>query len=328
MESIANYRKRYGKNWLSTFPDIDLQIPWRALTVQEFLDYDQMFRIGQYTDIEIEDEIFCLCVLEPVYVENIDRLQSGIVTSVVQHIMQLSGQIDPASLNNDLNYARAAVQDFMSSAVTLVCSVFPAYKPEDVFALPYETFMKRVAMAEKRLLELGVLQEPLTIYHAGQEQVKEAPKEQAEKPSDRKKRELIERRRAEMESKLADLNKESNNLTSTGGTIITKRQMSAPLETDTGHEMMDRVLWQSDAVAGLEHIYPEYFKMMKEGKKITPEVIKQVKGNSVAEIKEKHEEYIEKVISGEIKPVPSKMLVADKMEGQSVRKQPVRVKRR
>lgn len=324
---VVGYRKRYGDNWLTTFDN--LEIPWRQLTLQEFLDYDDLFRSGRYTPIEVEDEIFCAAVLESIYIENIDILPAGIVSTVATQIMQISGAQSPEQIAEDLNIARSQVQDFISSAVTMICSVFPAYTPETVYELKYDMFMRRLAMAEKRLFELGILREPLAVLSA-EEQI---TPEQVELPSQRKRRELLETRRAELEKKLGNLNQEISVDHPTphvkGATVIGKHQMSGRLETDTGHDLMDKALWQHDAAQGLEHIYPEYFKLMKEGKKITPEVIQRVKGKSVDEVKEKHEEYIQKVLSGEIKPSPPKLLIADKLEGQAVNKNTkVKVKRR
>lgn len=327
-EQIVNHRKVYGDNWLTVFPD-GLEIPWRQLSLQEFLQYDDLFRSGRYTTVEIEDEIFSLAVLQGLLVENIDLLPAGIVTTVVSQILTVSGPQSPEQMSEDLNIARSSVQDFFSSAVTLICSVFPAYKPEDIFQLSYETVMKRLAMAEKRLLELGVIAEPISVLNQNnttdvQQMIRPEP------PSVRRKKELLEARQKEMEAKLTKLNPDTPT-SSSNSTVITKQQMSTRFDTDTGHELQDKVLWQHDALQGLEFIYPEYFKLMKEGKKITPQVIQETKGTTAEAVKEKHEEYIQEILDGKLKPTPPKLLVADKLEGQAVNKNKpakVRVKRR
>jgi hypothetical protein len=330
-EKIVGYRKRYGGNWLTHFPDNNLEIPWRQLTIQEFLDYNDLFKSGRYTEVEVEDEVFQLAVLEPIYVDNIDILPAGIISVVVAHILQVSGASSPEQLTEQLNISRYKVQDFMSSAVTLICSVFPAYKPEDVFNLNYDRFMERLAMAEKRLLELGLLKEPLSVLAPEQS----APP-QVERPSDKRRRELLEARKAELEKKLGNLNQDLKVPTKSSMKdqfIVGKKDMSSRMDTDTGHDLMDKALWQHDAMQGLEHIYPEYFKLMKEGKKITPDTINTVKGTSKKEVESKHEEYINKILTGDLKPEPSKFLVADKLEGQAVnksidKKKKVKAKRR
>jgi hypothetical protein len=328
-EKIVAYRKRYGDNWLTIFPE-SLEIPWRQLTLQEFLDYDSLFRSGRYTAVEVEDEIFCTAVLNSTYIENIDILPAGVVSVVASQILEISGVQSPEQITQDLNLARDQVQDFISSALTLICSVFPAYTPEAVLALNYQNFMRRLAMAERRLLELGVLKEPISVLSPEQESTG-GP--QPELPSQRRRREILESRKLELEKKLGNLNDEmATPITpSQRGTVISKTQMSSNLETDTGHDIMDKALWQHDARQGLEFIYPEYFKMLSEGKKITPEVIHNVKGRTSNEVKEKHEEYIQKIIDGELKPTQPKFLIADKLEGQAVNKKKpgkIKVKRR
>jgi hypothetical protein len=303
-EKIVGYRRRYGDNWLTVFPN-NLEIPWRQLTLQEFLDYDDLFRSGRYTAVEIEDEIFCTAVLEPIYPNNLDILPAGIVSVVVAQILYVSGPTSPEQISNDLNIARTQVQDFISSAVTLICSVYPAYKPEEVFNLKYDIFMKRLAMAEKRLLELGILREPLVIESASSDQA--VASEQQELPSQRKRRELLEAQRRKIESKLQDLNQNTKHPEG----VITHNQMSdtalsfvPDLSNDPRDYELNKLKTEQakkEALQGLEAIYPEYFKIMKEGKKLTPETIQQVKGSSNAEVKERYKEYVAKVTSGEIK---------------------------
>lgn len=321
---IVGHRKRYGDNWLTAFPN-SLEIPWRQLTLQEFLDYDDLFRSNKYTSAEIEDEIFRLAVLEPLYTENLDILPAGVISTVAAQILNISGAQDPEQISRDLDIARNQTQDFISSAVVLICSVFPAYTPEDVYSLTYPVFMQRLALAERRLLELGVIKEPLTVLSASNQSVPQ------ELPSQRKRRELLEAKRQQIESKLKNLNNGTTTTMPEG--VITKDKMSNSAFTfvpDLSNDPRDHALNQlkvdsakQEALQGLEAIYPEYFKMMKEGKKLTPETIQSVKGTSKAEIKTRHKDYVDKVVSGEIqipqsKQKPTKPKTPDK----------IRVKRR
>lgn len=328
-DKIVGYRRRYGDNWLTVFPD-GLEIPWRQLTLQEFLDCDDLFRSGRYTAVEVEDEVFRLAVLEPLYTDNLDILPAGIVSVVVAQILYVSGPADPEQISNDLNIARTQVQDFISSAVTLICSVYPAYKPDEVFNLKYDVFMRRLAMAEKRLLELGILKEPLTVEVASPDGMVQIPQPSQELPSQKKRRELLEAQRKKIDSKLKDLNSPT---TSHPEGVITQDKMRdsaltfvPDLSNDPRDYELNKIKQEKakrDAVQGLEAIYPEYFKMMKEGKKLTPDTIQQVKGSSKEEVKERHKEYIDKVVSGEIKiPTPVQEPVKPKTPGK------IKVKRR
>lgn len=300
-EGFVKHRQTWGNNWLSVFED--LEIPWRQLTLQEFLDYDFLYKTHQYTDTEIEDEIFRLVCLEKFYSENLDKLSSGLISTVVAHTMMVSGPGSVEQISEDLNAARNQTGDFLSSAMALICSVFVAYKPEEVMALNYQEFMKKLALAERRLLEMGVMKEPLTILSS-----EPAPK--------------AKQKRKDIESKMGNLNTASTPvvppISTSERTVIRKTDMASTLFS--GHDRTDGVLWQADALSGLELIYPEYFKQMKEGKKITPETINETRGVSTREVEEKHEKYVQKILGGEIKPVAPKFLIADKLEGQSVNK--------
>lgn len=293
---FVKHRQTWGDQWLSIFED--KEIPWRQLSLQEFLTFDALFRSGKYTEAEIEDEVFSLICLDKIYTENIDILPAGAVSSVVAHCMMHSGPASVEQINHDLNIARVETSDFISSAVTLICSVFVAYKPEDLYSLKYPDFMKRLAQAEKRLLELGVIVEPISVLN---------PQEAAPKPQKNRKK-IVE--------KFADLNPPPVQ-PATSQTVITKEQMAS--RDVSAHDLTDKALWQHDALQGLEFIYPEYFKLIKEGKKITPEVINRVKGDHSKEVEEKHEEYVQKILKGDLKPQPSKFLIADKLESGSVR---------
>lgn len=179
--------------------------------------------------------------------------------------------------------------------------------------MKYDTFMKRLATAEARLLSLGIIKEPFSVLAPGEEGTAVPVPQRQEKPSEKKRREIMEEREQRIAKRMGDLNKPS-------GTVISREQMSARDPNDTGHDLQDKALWQHDARQGLEFIYPELFKAMKEGKKVTPDLIQETKGKTPEEVKEKHSEYYSKLKDGEIKPVVPKFLVADKLEAQSVNK--------
>jgi hypothetical protein len=323
-EKIVAYRKKYGDNWITIFPD-GLEIPWRQLTLQEFLDYTDLLNSGRYTEIEIEDEVFCKCVLQELFIENIDILPTGTIAAVVAQILQCSGPQTIDQINQDLAVAREQTSDFMSHIATLICSVFPAYKPEDLFAMKYSDFMKRAAMAEARLMELGIRREPLQAVGPGEVAVQTV----VERPSDKRRRELLEERKAEMEKKMQQ---KLGNLNHLEG-VITKDKMKdgamsfvPDLSMDPQDHLINKKRMEeakAEALTGLEHIYPEYFKMLKEGKKITPDTINQTKGKTPEEVKKNYEKYTEKVVSGEIKPLPPK---PEPVKLQP--KKPIKVKRK
>lgn len=323
-ENIVGLRRRYGDHWATSFPN-DLNIPWRQLTLQEFIDFQNQLASGKYTLADIEDEIFCLTVLDKTFTTNIDILPAGMVSSVVAQVLQVSGSGIPEQISADLNLAREQVGSFFYSAVTLICSVFPAYKPEDVLSLNYDVFLMRLAMAEARLLELGVFAEPLNILHRG---VVEEPQIQ-ELPSQRKKRELLEKQREAIEGKLKKLNPDTTTKLPEG--VISSdvmRDVSLSFVPDLSNDPQDHAINQmkinktkAEAMQGLEHIYPEYFKLLKEGKKITPEIINEVRGSTKKEVTAKHNEYVNSLKNKpQIPAPPAPKKVEDKPEKVKVKR--------
>lgn len=294
--NLLQYRIKYGECFVSVFED--LIIPWRKLTLQEWLNFNRSPSLA-FIVAEVEDLIFSLCVLDATIKENIDLFPAGIVSSVANQILIASGPETEDQINISLEEARARINSVFYSFIPFVCSVFPAYKPEDLLVMNYETFMERVALAEKRLIELNVLGES-----GFQINSTTPPPVQQQRPTQPKK-DIVN-------NKLGDLSKPS-------GVVISKQQMASTFVQDgvTGHELSDKTLWQADVVAGLEHVYPEYFKMMAEGKKITSDTIHQVKGTTPEQVKKKHEVYSENFKAGKIRPPASNYLIADKMEGQS-----------
>ncbi len=81
---------------------------------------------------------------------------------------------------------------------------------------------------------------------------------------------------------------------------------------------------KQEAMTGLEAIYPELFQRMRQGDKITPDIINSIKGNTSKEIEQKHTEYVEKLKTGKIKP-PVPIAPPPK---PTAPKKPVRVTRR
>ena len=48
-------------------------IPWRPLTIGEFLDVQDRFTNGAYPNASLEDEIFKKCVLSQVFIDNMGK---------------------------------------------------------------------------------------------------------------------------------------------------------------------------------------------------------------------------------------------------------------
>jgi hypothetical protein len=289
-------RRRHGDSFLTKFLD-GIEVPWKPLSLEEFIQYDRLFSAGVYPVSQLEDEVFKLCCLDKSLVENIDELDAGIVTTTVRQIMEASGPVfGPEQISHDLNLARHYANDFFSQSVTIICQVFPGYKPEDVYALDYPTFMTRLAMAEARMLELGLLAEPLNVLsESGEEFVQEAPQTPVPSPRLPKKKAI--------QNKLTDLNpaRKKEDLR-----VVGPEDIAYNMEAYDPHERQDYLVTQfherDQLLDGLEYIYPDYLQLVSGGEKITPETIQDLKGRDSAAVQAKHRKYAEDLKSGKIKP--------------------------
>lgn len=312
---LYSLRTKYGEVYVTVFPD-GTKVPWEQLSVEDFIHYSNKFTSGRFPESHTEDEIFRKCCKDPTLVASLDHLDAGLITTVVTQIMEISGPSTTQEISFDLNVARSQVGDFISDGVGLICQTFPGYTPETVLQLDYRTFMKRLALAERRLLAMGILQQPI-IIESGEEEP--AP--------------TIQDKWANLNPAPVTAPRETSRPLppSPSGLTIKQEQMRETIKEESGHDLLDKELWEHDVMNGLEFIYPELFEKLRAGEKITPEVINQTKGATPLQVKNKYNEYKDKLKSGEIQPTESKYLIANKIEGASNnkkrRKAVARVKR-
>jgi len=177
---LDKLREQYGDALVTIFPD-ELVVPWRLLTMDEYIGYSMDRSRGMITPALLEDEIFKKCVLDDVLLRQFASLKAGTVTTVVAHIWEHSGPASIASFNNDLEMARQILHSEALGAihelVQIVTMAFP-YKPEEVYEMNYDDFIIRVAQAEDKLLKMKMIDQPLSMTE------KEKPRQiqQARKP--------------------------------------------------------------------------------------------------------------------------------------------------
>jgi hypothetical protein len=171
----AELRRSLGKTYCTVFPD-GLAVPWRALSLKEYLDYSEDTSRGIYTLEFIEDEVFTKCVSDESLVRQLPFLKAGVVHTVVLHIWQISGPTGVDSFNEDLEVARSHLNPanplaLYHSLVSLITTAFP-YTPEQVYDMDYKTLLMRAAMAENKLVSLGMLSEPIHAYSPAEKKPK------------------------------------------------------------------------------------------------------------------------------------------------------------
>ena len=304
MSSIFENRKLFGECYVSRFPN-GLEIPWKQLNLKDFIKYDLELRSGRLPAATIEDEIFQLCVLDENIKLNIDFSRAGVVTTVVHQIMEASGPTGPEQIRTDLHYARERSNNFLADSVAVILQVFSGYTAESVFSLPYEEFLQLLAMAERRLMAMGIIDQPLEPVIQG-----------SEAPSEIEFRNLNPEPAPppRPEPRRREKNKDFVAEGAAGEMIHIPEGMTPQDRAVYAH--LHAPKWKQDAIEGLDLIYPELMEKMKKGEKITPETIKQSRGRSPQEVKKKYEKYQKDILGGKIEHRPSRPSVAfDTQEG-------------
>ena len=243
MKEIIQLRKTYGSVYLTILPD-GRKIPWKPLSIKEFLEYESLRELNAYPIGCLEDEIFLKCVLDTTYTNNIDRLRAGLISTIVTNIMSVSGPTQLNELEAAMEGGRAMAQGIFNQFVKYICMAFPGYKPEDIYAMDYSTLMQRLALAEDKLLQSGMLNEKLTFT----------------KPEDKIPK---TRPRPKLDSKkLYDIYEQSKQPQQT---IISNKDMQEHSQIAySGHEKIDKVLLEDKMVKETIQVYPEYLKQIKE----------------------------------------------------------------
>ena len=176
---VCEARKKYGEGvYLTVFPH-GLIVPWRPLLLKDYILYTREISHNVTNLSFLEDEIFCKTVVEQTFVRQLDFLSAGIVSTVVQNVIQHSGPNGIDAFNQDLETQRVEILEGQSAAlhdlVSLITNAFP-YKPEEVYAMNYETFLLRVVQAEKKLLLAGVIKEPVQLISKDEPKKKRRPR--------------------------------------------------------------------------------------------------------------------------------------------------------
>jgi hypothetical protein len=181
MESRSSLRSKFGAGYFTVISDTQL-VHWKPLSLEDFFYYEDLSKNPEIVSSVIEDEIFKKCVVDNEFIKHVDELAFGTISIVVQNIMEHSGPLSINHFNDFLDSKRLLAQEPIHHLVTLVVRAFPAYKPEDVYAMPFDTFMLRLAQAESLLTLLGIVTEPIKLISEQEEAAK--PKKQRPVPAE------------------------------------------------------------------------------------------------------------------------------------------------
>jgi hypothetical protein len=166
-EILHRIRKQYGNVYVTIFSE-ELIVPWTTLSIEDYIKYNRQQQFNILSSSEQEEEIFRKYVLDQDLVNAIEYLQAGIVSTVVSNIWISSFpmQLDIIASDMDLlrNEFQAKDTKIYHEMISLILLAFP-YKPEEVYAMNYDTLMTRFAQAEEKLLRQGILQEHVEFVH-------------------------------------------------------------------------------------------------------------------------------------------------------------------
>jgi len=180
MKELFRVRREYGSVYATAF-DNGIVIPWKLLSIEDYIRFHQDSQRNLVPLACLEDEIFTKCVLDQSLVRQANYLSAGTVSVVAQNIWQFSGPQDIEAFNTDLEKSRQQVfhgeVSGIHQLVEVIGMAFP-YKPEEIYTMDYQTLLERAVQAESKLIRLGILQEPISMKtgETEEKQVAEKPK--------------------------------------------------------------------------------------------------------------------------------------------------------
>lgn len=272
MEHLLVLREKHGSVFATQLPDGRV-VPWKPLSVGEFLEFDATFRRGVYSSAYLEHEIFDKCVLDEYLKTNKDEQKAGTISLIVSHIMMVSGPSSLEEIGNMLALKRLEASGIIYQLAGVIIQAFPGYTMEDILSMDYQTLMLRVAQAEDKLVRTGMLQEPLTLER---NQPTASP---GIRPDTSKMLQNYYEQQGIQDGPVPP----PAPLRSTGQTVITAGDVNEHASLLTGHAMTDRIVVEHQMVQETASIYTDYLEQIRKGEKVTPKTHQQ----RVAEAKQR-----------------------------------------
>lgn len=276
LSKFCEVRRKYGDTFITVFPN-GFTVPWKPLTLSDFLYYTKAIDRTPVPAAFLEDEIFKKCVLDQSLVRQIDYLKAGIIGAVTQNIIEHSGPIGVDSLNSDLEMARNDLEKggyaVLHELVRTITTAFP-YTPDQVYEMQYDVFLNRFALAESKLIQLGVYKEPIKIIDK-----KQTPNPKRERIDAKK---LYDMQQKQKRAPEPAIEKDLANLEGTGKWWKTSPMLEVP---QSQKEHIDFKREQKEAelfgMSGWEQIDQEILKdkMVKEAQIIYKDALKALAKN-------------------------------------------------
>jgi hypothetical protein len=275
--SLSNYRERYGQVFILELPD-GLVVPFTLLSLSDFFKYKNSIANGIIAKSIIEDEIFIKCVKDQVLVDNLYKQKAGTPTVVADTILQYSSPSSLDELDYFLNYNREATNDVLYQMVNMICMAYSGYTPDDILSKNIHDMMFTFSLAERKLLETGVIAEPFDFTGDSPQNRRPPPKkkpkvdlsklkqeyEKQEEPKEWNLRKLREANQENNETIIEDETPTFNDKDEEGNTLIHGYELVHNLDNDSTTDSPEEKQMLDDA----KRLYKDYFVNRKKGEKI------------------------------------------------------------
>lgn len=253
MYAINTLRREFGDNYVTEFPDGTI-VPWKLLSIGDFLKYQIQFKSNVQIPAEIENEIFQKCVLDKAQVKTFLQLKAGIVSTVATLIMNHSGPSNPDELNYTLSLGRTVAQQSIHKIVSIITQAFPGYIPEQLYDMEYEVLILRLAQAEDKLLTLGILNEPISFGVID---------DKTQPPLKKEKTKKIDLKKQYEQQKIIKTAVSQPPTKSVKQTIITKHDILEHDASGLGHEQLDNSIEKKKMIDDTAKFYKDYIEQLQ-----------------------------------------------------------------
>lgn len=145
---------KLGHSRVFVFPIGGYEIPTRPLSFREFETYGQVINLPTLHKDPLYNSLFKDIVLDPLIIDQMMLLPAGVVPSICEASILISGVTlredqDFNLFNARLQGARNSVQkDPVLQMCGFICTIFPGYKISDLRELDFQTILEIAAIAE------------------------------------------------------------------------------------------------------------------------------------------------------------------------------------
>lgn len=270
MFNPADLRERYGSIFVLELPD-NLVVPFSLLSLSDFFTYSKALSSNITPSWVIENEIFIKCVKDEVLIDNIYQQKAGTPTTVANTILQYSAPNSQEELDYFLNYNRQIVDKVLYQLINIICLAYN-YTPDDLLKKDVQEIFFLFALAERKLLETGILSEPFDFGNQNIKKSKKRHKIDLSKLSEEYKqqeeewnlRKLRQQGTVTPEVTIENETPSFDDKSEDGQTVISGRELMYNLDADPTSDSPIEAQMMEDA----KFIFGDYLEALKKGEKI------------------------------------------------------------